>query len=261
MNRLFTISAIACLGILCITCFAAAADAGPLKFVREYIVSDSQPGLVATGNGIPSKGDILELAVSVENTGTTDAQDVSATITSVTPNLAQILVPTTQFETIAAQATVEATDAVKVSIDPSAPDYTELTFSLVMSESGGAQWTDQFVIQVLPAIWVCPAAGNGQGVAHVSYDPQANRLYATNSLSGNVAEIDPQVGSTVAMFRSGVLPGCSAPIPDEKKLLVIDQKEPFAVSIVDLSTYQTIKTFQLEAQPIWVAYDSVQKRG
>ncbi|HNT36820.1 MAG TPA: YncE family protein, partial [bacterium] len=235
---------------------AVVAHAGPLEFVRERVVANGSPAMASIGTGIPSKGETVDLALTLANTGSAAARTVTARLTSVTPEFAQILTSTATFGLINAGAEKESLSNVRILIDPLASDFSELTFSMVISESGGAQWPGQFSLSVLPSISVCPAVGNNQNPSYLAYDRVANRLYCTNTQTGSVAVIDPQVNSAVAAFRLGTSPDIAAVDSLGKRLFVLDKNAAApAVHVVSTEDYSLITKINLPSLPSWITFN------
>lgn len=247
--------------MFCLLLFGVSAQAGPLEFVRNRLVSDGSPGMITMGDGIPSRGENVELALTLRNTGAAVARVVTARLISVTPSLAEIVTPTASFGQIAAGAEKESVTHARIFIDQNAPDFSELVFDVVLSESGGAQWAGQFKLTVLPSVSVSPAVGNNQNPSYLAFDRTANRLYCTNPQTGSVAVVDPQVNTVVTAFRLGTFPDVSAVDSSGNRLFVLD-KNPAAPAVHVVSTldYSIIQKVALPNVPHWITFHPSENR-
>ena len=116
-----------------------------IQYSRNTIYNDTN------GDGIINKGETIDLKVYLKNTGTSDANSVTATMTTTSPYVSS-LSPTTSvgFGTISAGSESNNYSSYSWSfiVSSSTPTGTSITFNLAIGDGQSNTWTSSFAIIV-----------------------------------------------------------------------------------------------------------------
>ena len=116
-----------------------------IQYSRNTIYNDTN------GDGIINKGETIDLKVDLKNTGTSDANSVTATMTTTSPYVSS-LSPTTSvsFGTISAGSESNNYSSYSWSfiVSSSTPTGTSITFNLAIGDGQSNTWTSSFAIIV-----------------------------------------------------------------------------------------------------------------
>ncbi|MBU2652628.1 MAG: T9SS type A sorting domain-containing protein, partial [Bacteroidetes bacterium] len=139
--------------------------AGPFVSLDEYTVKDQN----GNGNGQADYGESIVLDVQLENLGMSDAENVSAVLSS-DDTFVTITDDQQDYGTIAAQSTSMQYDAFAFDISDAIPDQHPLSFDLIMQDNAKETWNSSFTILVNAPDLVASAVivddvanGNGNG--------------------------------------------------------------------------------------------------
>jgi hypothetical protein len=120
----------------------------PVTFIENssaYVVfatyTATDPG--GNNNGLVEYGEPINLTVGMQNLGTTDAQNVTVTLSS-TDQFATVTDNTEFYGTIAAGTSVSVPDGFAFTVAPNVPDNHIITFSL--NAQGSSSWNSSFTV-------------------------------------------------------------------------------------------------------------------
>jgi hypothetical protein len=173
----------------------------------EAVDDDASGGSFGNGDGVIDAGEVIDLTLSLENTGGASTGTVTLVLRTLSSGVS-VLDSTASVGVIGSGVTKAATDPVRVFLDPSLGDETAVEFQVVIKEGGVAKWSDRFKKEVhapelrLTMLRINDAAplGNGNGV--VEAGEQFRLLYGlknfgTGLASGLVAELEDLDGMFV----------------------------------------------------------------
>ena len=116
-----------------------------IQYSRNTIYNDTN------GDGIINKGETIDLKVYLKNTGSSDANSVTATMTTTSPYVSS-LSPTTSvsFGTISAgsESYTYSSYSWSFNVSGSTPTGTVITFNLSITDAQGNSWTQSFSVTV-----------------------------------------------------------------------------------------------------------------
>ena len=181
----------------------------PINIEGEYIIlSDYQiSDTIGDGDGLADSGETIDLGVTLENVGTSSAENVSATLST-----SDLYVTTTDgaqmWGTLEANATATHSDAFTFELAQDAPDQHRVDFLLNMTASGetSSPWETSFTITInapeiiIGSIAIDDSNGNGNGLL----DPgeTANILVDTSNTGHSNA---PQTVATLCCSSSHIV--------------------------------------------------------
>lgn len=135
----------------------------PYVVYQQHEINDS----TGNTNGLMDYGETIDLSMTVQNIGLTDASDVAVTLSSADP----YVILTDDFEfygTIAGNSSMTLTDVFSFQVADSIPDGHSVFFTVVSSD-GDTSWTSQFFITghapvlVLVDYTIDDSSGDGNG--------------------------------------------------------------------------------------------------
>lgn len=119
--------------------------AAPRPYIAAATVNDTSGGsVVGNGNGIPERGETVQLTLTLTNGGTASATAVAGTLTTSSPHLT-ILDGTDSYGTIAQNASASGSNPYLIEVLDSAVDDEILPFALAISTGQGAFNEDFFL--------------------------------------------------------------------------------------------------------------------
>jgi len=137
---------------------------GPFVVYTSRTINDTQGG---NGNGQIDYSETIDLGVELKNLGVEPAENVLATITSLSPHIT-ITDNSHNFGTILPNHTVMITDAFEFNVSDNIPDNTTIAFSIEM-QSGDQTWTGNFSVTAYAPVltagnyFIADPAGNNNG--------------------------------------------------------------------------------------------------
>ncbi len=139
--------------------------AGAYISLNDYTVNDP----TGNNNGLVDYGETINLDVALENLGTSDATDVSATL-STTDSHVTIVEDFDTWGTIAGGSIVTRTDAFIFDVAGHVPDQHLVSFDLDITGTGKEEWSTTFNIMLNAPVFALSSAivddtqsGNGNG--------------------------------------------------------------------------------------------------
>lgn len=119
------------------------------RIAGSYVLPASRVIADANGNGYPERGEAFVLTAMLRNKGLSDADAVTATLSSGTPWITVPAEPVV-IGTLASQATVPA--EFQASVTPNSPTGVPATLYLVITDASGSSATDTIRVMIgLPA--------------------------------------------------------------------------------------------------------------
>ncbi|MDP2236778.1 MAG: C25 family cysteine peptidase [Bacteroidales bacterium] len=115
---------------------------GPYMIYNSYVVNDA----TGNNNGFVDYGENITLDLIMKNVGSDQAENVTVTATSVSPDIT-FTNATFDLGSVAANSTVTSVNALEFNVSASIPDKTNIPVQLNIS-SATEQWTSQFLIPV-----------------------------------------------------------------------------------------------------------------
>jgi hypothetical protein len=109
------------------------ASEGPYILVDNLVVNDGN-------NAIAESGETLYLNVVINNVGTTDAQNITATMTTANPYVT-VLNGTATVAGVQVNTPVTITNTFQIAISPAIPDQEVVALNFAFSDSGTNSWT------------------------------------------------------------------------------------------------------------------------
>jgi hypothetical protein len=170
---------------------------------------------VGNGDNLANKNETLRMNVELENSGTSDATGVSATISTASPYIT-LLSPTTAAYHSAIDPTITAGDYRNItsssayyssyvsqaqssscflfSVSSSCPAGYVATFNLAISDDKGNSWTQSFTVTV---------SGTGANIVYSTYSLYDGGSYNTVGNGDNIANKNETLRMNVELENSG----------------------------------------------------------
>jgi len=120
----------------------------PVLEYDSYKIDDDDSISSGNNNGLAEPGETIELMVTMKNSGTGDAHNVSAVITTTDPDISL----NDEYETfgdIVAGGNILCDTGYNFTISSACPGDRDVTFTIDITSDEGT-WTDQFVVHVYP---------------------------------------------------------------------------------------------------------------
>ncbi|HEU4365189.1 MAG TPA: C25 family cysteine peptidase, partial [Candidatus Krumholzibacteria bacterium] len=151
-----------------------------VRLAGMTVDDDNADGTSGNGDGAIDGGEIVDLTLSLKNTGTIPTGFVSLVLRSGDPGVT-IADSLADAGVIGDGATVVASDAVRVTFDEGLPDVYAVPFTVVIQDDGTEAWRDEFKKEVhQPVLSLVTlrvddtATGNGNGIVEAG---EQFRLY------------------------------------------------------------------------------------
>jgi len=138
----------------------SSAGAPSLYYVNHAVVDDCSGGSSGDGDSVPEPGETIELDLEVGNSGSADAEDVEAVISTSTGWIV-LSDDDIRLGDIASGTTVSSAGSSQefdLSIDAACDANVTATFDLELEDASGIRWTDSFELDV-----VCVEDADGDG--------------------------------------------------------------------------------------------------
>lgn len=157
--------------------------AAELVYAAYVVDDDGSGGSSGDGDGTVEAGEVVELDVAVENTGTLDATSVTARLSESSSNLS-VSDSSISFGTVGARDSETSADDsdefVFTVASTCTADFTA-RFTLSFSASGGGSWSDTFTMPI-----TCDGDGDGVGTAEDCDDERADIYAGADEACDNV---------------------------------------------------------------------------
>jgi hypothetical protein len=208
---------------------ATVADtAGPFVHVNQFTINDdATPPSMGNGDGNPDAGELVELWVTLKNSGGSPANGVSSTLSLLNPTPhVNILQNTVSYGTISPGGQSVGISAYLLELEASAPEAFQPLFQTAIT-STQRSWTDTFVVPVTGVELehyghlLTDTSGNNNGIP----EPGEPIVYRVTARNNGTARADA-VGITMRVLRRSTM----QPDPD---VTVTDATASFGTILPD----------------------------
>ena len=140
-------------------------NSGPYVFYNSHTINDDE----GNGNGIADYTESVKLTIDMENIGTTQADNVTVTISTADPYIT-ITDGTESYGNIATGAIISMEDAFAFDVSPDVPDQHQALISISAEGDESDPWNSGFALSICaPALamdnfYINDATGNNNGL-------------------------------------------------------------------------------------------------